>query len=50
MPSRPVTALLAIEPGVDAEQVQASLPADADFNVVGMVSSADEALHWLRDG
>jgi pilus assembly protein CpaE len=49
MPSGPVRALLAIEPGVEAEQVQASLPADADFNVVGMVSGADEALHWLRD-
>jgi pilus assembly protein CpaE len=50
MPSRPVKALLAIEPGVDAEQVQASLPADDDFNVVGMVSGADEALRWLKDG
>jgi pilus assembly protein CpaE len=49
MASRPVKALLAVEPGVDAEQVQASLPADADFNVVGMVSGADEALNWLRD-
>jgi len=49
MPSRPVKALLAVEPGVDAEQVQASLPADDEFNVVGMVSGADEALHWLRD-
>jgi pilus assembly protein CpaE len=49
MSSGPVRALLAIEPGVEAEQVQASLPADADFNVVGMVSGADEALHWLRD-
>jgi pilus assembly protein CpaE len=49
MSSGPVRALLAIEPGVEAEQVQASLPADADFQVVGMVSGADEALHWLRD-
>ena len=48
MASRPVKALLAVEPGVDAEQVQASLPADADFNVVGMVSGADEAMNWLR--
>jgi pilus assembly protein CpaE len=48
MPSRPVKALLAVEPGVDAEQVQASLPADDDFSVVGMVSGADEALSWLR--
>ena len=50
MPSRPVKALLAIEPGVDAEQVQASLPADSDFNVVGMVAGAEDALRWLRDG
>jgi pilus assembly protein CpaE len=49
MASGPVKALLAVEPGVDADQVQASLPADADFNVVGMVTGADEALNWLRD-
>jgi pilus assembly protein CpaE len=50
MPSRPVRALLAIEPGVDAEQVQASLPVDADFNVVGLVSGAEDALRSLREG
>ena len=49
MPSRPVKALLAVEPGVDTEQVQESLPADDEFNIVGMVSGADEALSWLRD-
>jgi pilus assembly protein CpaE len=49
MPSRPVKALLAVEPGVDTEQVQESLPADDDFSVVGMVSTPDEALSWLRD-
>jgi pilus assembly protein CpaE len=49
MPSRPVRALLAVEPGVDAEQVQESLPADAEFNVVAVVSGAEEALRWLRD-
>jgi pilus assembly protein CpaE len=49
MPSRPVKALLAVEPGVDAEQVQESLPADADFNVVAVVSGAEEALRWLRE-
>jgi pilus assembly protein CpaE len=49
MPSRPVKALLAVEPGVDAEQIQSSLPADDEFNVVGMVTGADEALRWLRD-
>jgi pilus assembly protein CpaE len=50
MSSRPVKALLAVEPGVDAEGVQESLPADADFNVVGVVSGAEDALRWLRDG
>src|SRR5215470_2113657 len=50
MPSRPVRALLAVEPGVDTEQVQESLPADDEFNVVGMVTGADEALSWLSDG
>lgn len=50
MPSRPVRALLAVEPGVDAEQVRDSLPADADFTVVAVVSGADEALSWLRSG
>ena len=49
MPSRPVKALLAVEPGVDTEQVQESLPADDEFSVVGMVSGADEALRWLSD-
>ncbi len=48
MPSRPVKALLAVEPGVDAEEVQESLPADDDFNVAAVVSGADEALNWLR--
>lgn len=50
MPSRPVKALLAVEPGVDADDVRESLPADADFNVVAVVSGAEEALRWLRDG
>jgi len=48
MPSRPVTALLAVEPGVDPEDVQGSLPSDADFNIAAVVSGADEALGWLR--
>jgi pilus assembly protein CpaE len=48
MPSRPVTALLAVEPGVDPEDVQRSLPGDADFNVAAVVSGSDEALSWLR--
>jgi pilus assembly protein CpaE len=49
MPSRPVKALLAIEPGVDAEQVQESLPDDPDFNIVAVATSADETLRWLDD-
>ena len=35
MPSRPVKALLAVEPGVDLDDVRDSLPADEEFNVVG---------------
>src|SRR3990172_1790090 len=50
MPSRPVRALLAVEPGVDVENVQDSLPGDEDFNVVAVVSGAEDALQWLRSG
>ncbi len=50
MPSRPVKALLAVEPGVDVENVQDSLPAGEDFNVVAVVSGAEDALKWLRNG
>jgi pilus assembly protein CpaE len=50
MASRPVKALLAVEAGVDAEGVQDSLPTGEDFNVVGVVSSGEEALNWLRHG
>jgi pilus assembly protein CpaE len=50
MPSRPVKALLAVEPGVDAESVQDSLPSGEDFNVVGVVTSGEDALNWLRHG
>jgi pilus assembly protein CpaE len=49
VPSRPVKALLAIEPGVDAEQVQESLPDDPDFDIVAVVTSADDALRSLSD-
>jgi pilus assembly protein CpaE len=49
MPSRPVKALLALEPGVDAEQVQESLPSDADFNMVAVATSAEEALQQLDE-
>jgi pilus assembly protein CpaE len=48
MPSRPVKALLAVEPGVDADEVRDSLPSDADFSIVGVVSGAEETLGWLR--
>ena len=50
MPSRPVQALLAVEPGVDAEDVKDSLPGSEDFSVVGVVAGAEEALTWLRGG
>jgi pilus assembly protein CpaE len=50
MPSRPVKALLAVEPGVDQDDVRESLPADADFNVVGTVNGPEEVLRWLGEG
>src|SRR4029079_15339347 len=50
MPSRPVQALLAVEPGVDAEDVKDSLPGGEDFNVVGVVTGSEEPLSWLRGG
>jgi pilus assembly protein CpaE len=50
MPSRPVRALLAVEPGVDPEDVRVSLPADSDFSVVAVVSGSEEALGWLQNG
>jgi pilus assembly protein CpaE len=50
MPSRPVKALLAVEPGVDADGVQDSLPSGEEFNVVGVVTSGEDALNWLRNG
>jgi pilus assembly protein CpaE len=50
MPSRPVQALLAVEPGVDVEDVKDSLPGGEDFNVVGVVNGAEEAMSWLRGG
>lgn len=44
---RSVKALLAVEPGVDVEDVRAALPTDPDFSVVATVNGADEALRWL---
>ena len=49
MPSRPVKALPAVEPGVDLEQVEESLPDDAEFSVVGQVTSSEDALRWLNE-
>ena len=49
VPSRPVKALLAIEPGVDAEQVQESLPDDPEFDIVAVATSADDTIQ-LADG
>src|SRR3970040_1946625 len=50
MPSRPVKALLVVEPGVDSEQVETSLPSDAEFSVVATVTGAADPLGWLRGG
>ena len=49
MPSRPVKALLAIEPGVDAEQVQESLPDDPDFTIVSVATTADDTVRSLSE-
>jgi pilus assembly protein CpaE len=49
VPSRLVKALLAIEPGVDAEQVQESLPDDPEFTIVAVATSADETLQRLSE-
>jgi pilus assembly protein CpaE len=49
VPSRPVKALLTVEPGVDADQVQESLPDDPDFDVVAVTSDADDTLRWLSE-
>ena len=49
MPTRPVKALLTVEPGVDAEQVQESLPDDPDFNIVAVAEDADDTLRWLNE-
>jgi pilus assembly protein CpaE len=49
MPSRLVKALLSVEPDVDLEQVQDSLPADPDFSVVAVATNADETLRHLDE-
>jgi pilus assembly protein CpaE len=49
VPSRPVKAILTVEPGVDAEQVQESLPDDPEFNVVAVANSTEDTLRWLSE-
>jgi pilus assembly protein CpaE len=49
VPSRLVKALLSVEPGVDVEQVQESLPDDPEFSVVAVASNADETLRHLDE-
>ena len=49
MPSRLVKALLSVEPGVDAEQVQESLPDDPEFNVVAVATNADDTLRHIDE-
>jgi pilus assembly protein CpaE len=49
VPSRLVKALLSVEPGVDAEQVQDSLPDDPEFNVVAVATNADDTLRHIDE-
>jgi pilus assembly protein CpaE len=49
VPSGPVKALLTVEPGIDADQVQESLPDDPDFDVVAVTTDADDTLRWLGE-
>jgi pilus assembly protein CpaE len=49
MPSRPVKALLSVEPGVNADEVQESLPDDPDFDVIAVTADADDTLRWLSE-
>jgi pilus assembly protein CpaE len=49
MPSRPVKAILTVEPGVDAELVQESLPDDPEFNIVAVTTSAEDTVRWLSE-
>ena len=49
VPSRLVKAVLSVEPGVDVEQVQESLPDDPDFSVVAIATNADETLRHLDE-
>jgi pilus assembly protein CpaE len=50
VPSRPVRLILALEPGVDAEQVQDSLPRnDEDFTTVAVTTTNEDALRELDE-
>jgi pilus assembly protein CpaE len=49
LPSRAVKALLALEPGVDEDQVRDSLPDDPDFSIVSVASNSDDALRLLDE-
>ena len=47
--ARPVKALLSVEPGIDAELVQESLPDDPDFSVVAVSTDVDDTVRWLTE-
>jgi pilus assembly protein CpaE len=47
--ARPVKALLSVEPGIDAELVQESLPDDPDFSVVAVSTDTDDTVRWLTE-
>jgi pilus assembly protein CpaE len=49
VPSRPVKALLTIEPGVDADEVRDSLPDDPEFSIVSVTTDATETLRALDE-
>jgi pilus assembly protein CpaE len=50
VPSRPVKALLAVEPGIEPDDVRNALPTDETFSIVAVATSQEETLSWLRDG
>lgn len=50
MPSRPVKALLTVEPGIEPDDVRDALPSGEDFSIVAVATTQEETLSWLRDG
>jgi pilus assembly protein CpaE len=50
VPSRPVKALLSVEPGIEPDDVRDALPTDETFSIVAVATSQEETLSWLRDG